>query len=79
MCLMRKIEALHEPDILVVSGSLPRQINPEIYRRIIEIARAKGDRVVLDTDGEPLKVGLRAAPRSSSPIFTNWQGWSAKP
>lgn len=62
MYLMRKIEALHEPDIVVVSGSLPREINPEIYRRIIEIARSKGARVVLDTDGEPLKVSLRAHP-----------------
>jgi 6-phosphofructokinase 2 len=62
MYLIRKIEALHEPDIVVVSGSLPREINPGIYRRIIEIARAKGARVVLDTDGEPLKVGLRGRP-----------------
>jgi 6-phosphofructokinase 2 len=47
---------------VVISGSLPRKINPEIYRRIIEIARGKGARVVLDTDGEALKIGIRACP-----------------
>ncbi len=62
MHMMRKVEDLAEPDIVVISGSLPRKINPEIYRRIIEIARSKGARVVLDTDGEALKVGIRACP-----------------
>lgn len=62
MHLMHKVETLKQPDIVVISGSLPRQINPEIYRKIIEIARDKGARVVLDTDGEALKVGLRACP-----------------
>jgi 6-phosphofructokinase 2 len=62
MHLMRKVEGLKEPDTVVISGSLPRKINPEIYRRIIEIARSKGARVVLDTDGEPLKIGIRGCP-----------------
>jgi 6-phosphofructokinase 2 len=62
MHLMRKVEDLKEPDIVVISGSLPKKVNPEIYRRIIEIARDKGARVVLDTDGEALKAGIRACP-----------------
>jgi 6-phosphofructokinase 2 len=62
MHLMRKVEDLKEPDIVVISGSLPRKVNPEIYRRIIEIARDKGAKLVLDTDGEALKVGIRACP-----------------
>lgn len=62
MHLMHKVEDLKEPDIVVISGSLPKNVNPEIYRRIIEIARDKGARVVLDTDGEALKVGILAFP-----------------
>jgi 6-phosphofructokinase 2 len=62
MNLMRKIEELSQPDIMVISGSLPRKINPEVYRRIIDIAKHKGARVVLDTDGEALKVGILASP-----------------
>lgn len=62
MNLMHKIEGLKQPDIVVISGSLPRKINPEICRKIIEIAKGKGARVVLDTDGDALKVGLRATP-----------------
>jgi 6-phosphofructokinase 2 len=62
MQLMRKIEGLKQPDVVAISGSLPRNINPEIYRRIIELARDKGARVVLDTDGEALSMGVRACP-----------------
>lgn len=65
--LMRKVEHLKQPDIVVISGSLPRKVNPEIYRRIIDIARDKGARVVLDTDGEALKVGIRACPEIIKP------------
>ncbi|MEZ4599242.1 MAG: 1-phosphofructokinase [Syntrophotaleaceae bacterium] len=62
MNLMRKIEDLTQPDLVVISGSLPRMINPEIYRRIIDIAKHKGATVVLDTDGEALKLGIRGKP-----------------
>jgi 6-phosphofructokinase 2 len=62
MRLMRNIEGLKQPDIVAISGSLPRNINPEIYRRLIEMAKGKGAKVVLDTDGEALKVGIRACP-----------------
>jgi 6-phosphofructokinase 2 len=62
LLLMRKIEDLTQPDIVVISGSLPRMISPEVYRRIIDIAKQKGATVVLDTDGEALKAGIRGNP-----------------
>jgi len=40
---------------LVVSGSLPRGIPLEIYDRFIDMARARGGKIVIDTSGEALK------------------------
>lgn len=43
---------------LVLSGSLPRGVPADFYARIVEIARKRGVRVVLDTSGEALKSTL---------------------
>jgi 6-phosphofructokinase 2 len=45
-------------DFVVVSGSLPRGLAEDAYIRVVEIAAAKGARVVLDTSGAALKATL---------------------
>ena len=62
MQLIRKIEGIDNLEYMVISGSLPPGVHPEIYRKIIEMAKGKGARVILDTDGESLKVGIQASP-----------------
>ncbi len=62
MQLIYKVEAVQDPEMMVVSGSLPPGIHAEIYRRIIEMAKAKGAKVILDTDGDSLKVGIQGFP-----------------
>ena len=62
MQLIHKIEALEKPEIVSISGSLPPGVNPEIYRKIVEIAKSKGAKTIIDTDGEALKAGLQAIP-----------------
>ncbi|MCD6186488.1 MAG: 1-phosphofructokinase [Deltaproteobacteria bacterium] len=62
MKLIHKVENLKAPDIVTISGSLPPGVNPEIYHKIIEIAKNRGATVVLDTDGDALKVGIDAQP-----------------
>ncbi|MCD6272956.1 MAG: 1-phosphofructokinase [Deltaproteobacteria bacterium] len=62
MQLIHKVENLKEPDIVTISGSLPPGVNPEIYRKIIEIVKNRGATVVLDTDGDALKVGIDGHP-----------------
>ena len=62
MQLIHKVENLDRPEFVIISGSLPPGVNPEIYRKIIEIAKGLGARVVLDTDGDPLRVGLAGGP-----------------
>src|SRR4030042_4289155 len=62
MKLIRKVEKLDKPEIVIISGSLPPGIHPEIYRKLIVIARNKGAQVVLDTDGDALKTGILGLP-----------------
>ena len=62
MQMIHKIEKLEKPDIVVISGSLPPGVHPEIYRKIVEMAKGRGARVILDTDGDALKVGVQGFP-----------------
>jgi 6-phosphofructokinase 2 len=62
MRMIQGIEKLDNPEIVIISGSLPPGVNPEIYYKIMEIARSKGSKIVLDTDGEALKKGIQISP-----------------
>jgi 1-phosphofructokinase family hexose kinase len=53
--------------VLVLAGSLPPGIAATTYARYIERARARGLRVILDTDGEPLRLGSAARPTVIKP------------
>lgn len=67
MRIIHKVEDLEQPEFVILSGSLPRGVNPEIYRKIIEISKSKGAKVVLDTDGEALRIGLQECPTIIKP------------
>lgn len=54
--------SLENTDILVVDGSVPPGIPADIYRRMIERAKAKGIRTVLDATGPLLVEGIKACP-----------------
>jgi 6-phosphofructokinase 2 len=62
MQLVEKIDALPDPEIVTIGGSLPPGVSPEIYRRIITVMKNAKARVALDVDGEGLKAGLKARP-----------------
>ncbi|MBQ9922350.1 MAG: bifunctional hydroxymethylpyrimidine kinase/phosphomethylpyrimidine kinase, partial [Clostridia bacterium] len=51
-----------KPDYFVISGSVPRGIEPSIYKTIGENAKACGIKVILDCDREALKQGITARP-----------------
>jgi len=67
MRIIHKVKKLERPDIVVISGSLPPGIHPEIYRKLVAIAKDKGARVILDTDGNALKVGVQGLPEVIKP------------
>jgi 1-phosphofructokinase len=52
---------------LVLSGSLPPQVEPAIYRQFIELANRSGVKVILDADDEALAEGIQAVPFAIKP------------
>ena len=62
MQMIHKVEKLDSPEFVIISGSLPPGVNPEIYRKIIEIVKSNGAKAVLDTDGEAFKIGMLEQP-----------------
>jgi 1-phosphofructokinase family hexose kinase len=53
--------------ICVFAGSLPRGVEPDVYGRLIRDVRKLGVTTVIDTDGEPLRLAVRAEPAVVSP------------
>jgi 1-phosphofructokinase/tagatose 6-phosphate kinase len=53
--------------ICVFAGSLPAGVEPDTYAKLIKAVRKLGVLTVVDTDGEPLKLAVRAEPDVVSP------------
>jgi 1-phosphofructokinase family hexose kinase len=51
----------------VFAGSVPRGVEPDIYGELIREVHKLGVTTVLDTDGEPLRLGVRSEPDIVSP------------
>ncbi|MCC6345485.1 MAG: 1-phosphofructokinase family hexose kinase [Bryobacterales bacterium] len=58
---------LPEARWLMLCGSLPPGVPPDLYARLITNARRLGVKTLLDTDGEPLEAGIEAAPTVVAP------------
>ena len=66
--LMRQIEALVKPDDWwVLAGSLPPGVPASFYAELTHEIKAGGGRVILDTSGEPLRLGCAAQPYMIKP------------
>ena len=53
--------------VVTMSGSAPRGVPAQIYRRLTEAARSQGVKVILDTSGSCLKEGICACPDMIKP------------
>ncbi|WP_433614631.1 PfkB family carbohydrate kinase [Dactylosporangium sp. CA-139114] len=53
---------LADTAVVALSGSLPRGLPADAYAVLIELAHSCNVRTVLDTSGEPLRLGLAAGP-----------------
>ncbi len=60
--LEKYINLVNDSDVIVASGSLPKNTPNTFYRNLIEYANKKGKKFLLDTSGEPLKEGIEAKP-----------------
>jgi 1-phosphofructokinase family hexose kinase len=53
--------------LCVIAGSVPPGVDPDVYARLISELQSLGVPVLLDTDGEPMRAGLRAEPAVVAP------------
>jgi 1-phosphofructokinase family hexose kinase len=53
--------------ICVFAGSLPRGMDPAVYAELVRDVKRLGVTTIVDTDGEPLRLAMRAEPDVVSP------------
>jgi 1-phosphofructokinase family hexose kinase len=51
----------------VIAGSIPQGVDPEVYGRLVRELRELGLATLLDTEGEPMRAGLRGGPTLVAP------------
>jgi len=61
------LKQIKEAKVISISGSVPKGIDFELYQRLITAAKAEGKKVILDTSGELLVMGLEAKPTLIKP------------
>lgn len=47
---------------LIIGGSIPLGINPDVHKVLVQIGATRGAKVVLDADGEAFEEGLKSKP-----------------
>jgi 1-phosphofructokinase/tagatose 6-phosphate kinase len=57
-------------ELCVIAGSVPPGLDPEIYARMVEELQRNEVPCLLDTEGEPMRAGLRAEPAIVAPNVT---------
>lgn len=58
---------LDKADVVTASGSLPKGLKTDFYKKLIDYAQAKGIPFLLDTSGESLIEGIKARPSLIKP------------
>ncbi|WP_411683122.1 1-phosphofructokinase [Clostridium thailandense] len=67
-------ESSDENSIVVLSGSIPKNVDKSIYKTWIEKAKEKNIKTILDADGELFKQGIKAAPYLVKPNIHELEG-----
>lgn len=60
-------EIIENSNILTISGSIPKGVEPEIYADLIALSKKLGKKVILDTSGRALELGIKAQPTVVKP------------
>ena len=64
----KQVEAMTRPgDLWALCGSLPPGLPADFYAQLTRLLNERGARVLLDTSGEPLRLGLEARPYAIKP------------
>ncbi|SHH69469.1 1-phosphofructokinase [Clostridium grantii] len=55
-------DSINEESVLVLSGSIPKNLSNKVYFNMITKAKEKGAKVIIDADGDLLKESIKAGP-----------------
>lgn len=58
---------VQDADVVAMSGSVPRGLDGTAYQKLVAIVKDAGKKVILDTSGELLRLGIEAAPTMVKP------------
>lgn len=70
-----------KPSFVILSGSLPKGLNANLYAQLIHSFKQQGIKVALDSDNEPLKLGIKEKPyliKPNSHEFARLVGFEPK-
>jgi len=56
------MQVASKSSMIVIAGSLPPGAPVDTYKRLVKLACEAGSKVILDSDGEPMRIGMEAAP-----------------
>lgn len=60
-------ELVKDADVVAMSGSVPKGLDGTAYQRLVKIVKDAGKKVILDTSGKLLEMGIEAAPSMIKP------------
>ena len=60
-------ELVKNADVVAMSGSVPKGLDGTAYQRLVSIVKDAGKKVILDTSGNLLKMGIEAKPTMVKP------------
>lgn len=72
------IDLIDQAAIVVLAGSLPMGMDSRFYCRLIDIAKERNKRVILDTSGSALKEGIEHIPYMVKPNLTELRELTGK-
>lgn len=61
------MELVKEADVVTMSGSVPKGLDGTSYQKLVAIVKEAGKKVILDTSGELLRLGIEAKPTMVKP------------
>ena len=70
---------LQRSDAMIIGGSAPRMVGPEVYRDLVAAAAERGVPVVLDANGPYLEYGLQGCPTVIKPNQQELEAFLGRP
>ena len=58
---------MKKADVVAMSGSVPKGLDGTAYQRLVRICKEAGKKVILDTSGKLLEMGIEAKPTMIKP------------